>query len=94
MRWINYWLSGKATLAQLFMAAKRRVLEQTDDVANLPKARIVSATEELNQIADDIRDAQAAREASPSPSTVPSPEASPSHSTAPAPENRNDVHRQ
>lgn len=92
MRWINYWLSGKATLAQLFTAAKRRVLEQTDDIANLPKARIVSATEELNQIADDVRDAQAARKASPS--TVPAPEASPSHSTAPAPENRNDVHRQ
>ena len=83
MRWINYWLSGKATLAQLFTAAKRRVLEQTDDIANLPKARIVSATEELNQIADDVRDAQAARKASPS--TVPAPEASPSHSTAPAP---------
>ena len=92
MRWINYWLSGKATLAQLFKAAKRRVAEQTDDIANLPKARIVSATEELNQIADDVRDAQATRKASPS--TAPAPEASPSHSAAPAPESRNDVHRQ
>ena len=65
----RYWhssISGKATLVTLFKAAKRRVTEQTDDVAKLPNARIDSATEELNQIADDVREAEASPEASPS----------------------------
>ena len=57
MRWLSF-IPGKATLVLLFNAAKRRLREQTDDVAELPDARIISATEELNQIADDIRDAQ------------------------------------
>jgi hypothetical protein len=68
MRWLSF-IPGKATLVVLFKAAKRRLTEQTDDIAELPNARIVSATEELNQIADDVRDAQTAPEASPS--TVP-----------------------
>jgi hypothetical protein len=71
MNWLSYFLSSKAKLALLFNAAKRRVAEQTDDITDLPKARIVSATEELNQIVDDVRDAHATPEASPS--TVPKP---------------------
>ena len=59
-------IPGKATLALLFTAAKRRMAEQSDDVAELPTARIVSATEELNQIADDVREAKTSPEASPS----------------------------
>jgi len=61
MRWLSF-IPGKTTLVLLFKAAKRRVTEQTDDVAELQNARIVSATEELNQIADDVRDARATSE--------------------------------
>ena len=70
MRWRPY-IPSKATLALLFKAAKRRVTEQTDDIAELPNARVVSATEELNQIADDVREAQAMPQ--PSPAPVPAP---------------------
>jgi hypothetical protein len=41
------------------------VAEETGDVTELPKARIVSATAELNQIADDVQKAQSKPEASP-----------------------------
>lgn len=61
MRWLSF-IPGKSTLIVLFNLAKRRLAEHTDDVAELPDARIVSATEELNQIADDIRDAHDASE--------------------------------
>ena len=44
----------------LFEFAKRRVQLHTDGAGKLSKARIVSATEELNQIADDVRDAEEA----------------------------------
>jgi hypothetical protein len=50
----------KANLVQRFKAAKRRLTEQTGDVAELPNARIGTATVELNQIVDDVRDAQGA----------------------------------
>ena len=56
----------KASLALLFRVAKRRLTEQTDDVAELPNARIITATKELNQITDDIRGAQGAPEEAPS----------------------------
>lgn len=56
----------KATLSLLFRGAKRRLTEQTDDVAKLPNARIIAATKELNQITDDIRGAQEAPEEAPS----------------------------
>jgi len=56
----------KAALAALFRAARRRLSEQTDDVAELPNARIITATKELNQITDDIRGAQEALEEAPS----------------------------
>jgi hypothetical protein len=48
----------KASLVLHFKAAKLRMIEQVDNVAKLPDARIVTATVELNQIVDDIRDAQ------------------------------------
>jgi hypothetical protein len=74
MRWHNF-IPGTSTLVLLFKAAKQRLTDQTDDVAELPDARIASATEEMHQIANDIRDAQPMREASPdaSSSTVPAP---------------------
>jgi hypothetical protein len=75
MPWLSYWfpfVPSKATLALLFKAAKRRLTDQADDIAELPNARIVSATKEMNQIADDVRDAQATPEDSAS--TVPAPE--------------------
>ena len=62
MRWLSF-IPGKSTLVLLFGAAKRRVAEQTDGVAELPNERIQSATEELNQIADDVREAQAVADA-------------------------------
>lgn len=57
MRWLSL-VPCKATLVLLFKAARRRVATQTGDIEALPNARIISATEELNQIADDIREAQ------------------------------------
>ena len=43
-----------------FKAAKRRLITQKKAIAGLPNARIVTATDELNQIVDDIRDAPGA----------------------------------
>jgi hypothetical protein len=60
MRWLSF-VPGKSTLILLFLAAKRRVADQTEDLSELSDARIVSATEELNRIADDVRDAQESR---------------------------------
>jgi len=56
----------KATLVVLFKAAERRLTKKTDGVVELPNARIVTATKELNQITDDIRGAQEAPEEAPS----------------------------
>jgi hypothetical protein len=64
MTWLSF-IPGKSTLVLLFQAAKLRVTEQTDDITRLPNTRIVSATDELNQIADDVRDSQAKPDASP-----------------------------
>lgn len=55
----------KAKLVLRFKAAKRRMTTQTDNVAELPNTRIVTATVELNQIVDNIRDAQDAPEVPP-----------------------------
>jgi hypothetical protein len=73
MAWRSYWLPqswlpfvpSKASLVLLFQAAKRRVTQQTAEIDALPNARIASATEELNQIADDVREAQRTPEESP-----------------------------
>jgi hypothetical protein len=57
MRW-EPTIPIKDTLVLLFKAARRRLNRQSGDVAALPNARIVTATTELNKIADDIRHAQ------------------------------------
>ena len=54
----------KATLLILFEAAKRRLAENSEHTFALPNERIASATEELNRIADDIRDASAGHDPS------------------------------
>jgi len=55
---------AKGTLVLLFELAKRRVAEHTDGVDKLSEAGILAATEELNRIADDIREALATFESS------------------------------
>ncbi len=57
MRWMPF-TPSKATLILLFTAAWKRVTTTSEGVSALPDARIVSATEELNDIADDITDAE------------------------------------
>ena len=56
MGWRSF-IPGKATLVRHFKAAKRRLIMQRKAIAGLPNVRIVTATNELNQIVDDIRDA-------------------------------------
>jgi hypothetical protein len=64
MRWCPV-TPRKANLVLRFKAAKRRMTTQTDNVAELANTRIATATVELNQIVDDIRDAQDAPEKPP-----------------------------
>jgi hypothetical protein len=59
IRWLSY-IPRKSTLLVLFKAARVRLMASSDNVGSLPDARIVSATEEINRISDDIRDAKAA----------------------------------
>ena len=64
----SYWLpfkTAKAVLVLLFKRATQRVAQQTEHVAKLSNERIEAATEQLNQVADDIRDAPEAAEESP-----------------------------
>jgi hypothetical protein len=56
MGWRSF-IPGKAALVRHFKAAKRRLVMQRKAIAGLPNLRIVTATNELNQIVDDIRDA-------------------------------------
>ena len=58
-------MPGKEGLVLLFKAARQRLIRQPGNIAELPNARIVTATTELNQITDDIRDAQGAPEVLP-----------------------------
>ena len=58
MRWPSY-IPGKSTLLLLFKAARVRLMATSENVGSLPDKRIASATEEINQISDDIRDAKA-----------------------------------
>jgi hypothetical protein len=64
MRSLFHFVPGTRLLVMLFSLAKQRLARHTDGVGKLSEARITSATEELNQIADDIRDAEAALEPS------------------------------
>jgi hypothetical protein len=59
IRWLSY-IPGKSTLLVLFKAARVRLMASSENVGSLPDARIASATEEINRISDDIRDAKAA----------------------------------
>jgi hypothetical protein len=47
----------KSTLLLLFDKAVSRVVESTVETSQLSEVRLVAATEELNRIADEIRDA-------------------------------------
>jgi hypothetical protein len=53
------YIPGKSTLLVLFNAARVRLMANSENVGSLPDARIASATEEINRISDDIRDATA-----------------------------------
>jgi len=59
IRWLPY-IPGKSTLLVLFKAARVRLMASSENVSSLPDARIASATEQINRISDDIRDAKAA----------------------------------
>jgi hypothetical protein len=47
----------KSTLLLLFDKAVSRLVESTADTSQLSDVRLVAATEELNRIADEIREA-------------------------------------
>jgi hypothetical protein len=64
MAWLSY-IPGKSTLLLLFKAARVRLMANSENVGALANARIASATEEINQISDDIRDAKAAAASNP-----------------------------
>jgi hypothetical protein len=62
MNWPTY-VPSSSTLVILFKIARARLMASSQKVALLSDARLISATEEMNKIADDIREAgdQAAR---------------------------------
>jgi hypothetical protein len=51
------YLPGRSTLLLLFKAARGRLTATSEYMGSLSDARITSATEEMNQISDDIREA-------------------------------------
>ena len=55
--WLPY-VPETATLVLLFKAARIRLMANAAAVESLSDARIASATEEMNRISDDIRDAR------------------------------------
>jgi len=62
MSWPTY-VPSSSTLVILFKIARARLMASSHNVALLSDARLISATEEMNKISDDIRGAgeQAAR---------------------------------
>ena len=52
------YIPGKPTLVLLFKAARVRLMTNSARADSLSDTRIVSATEEMNRISDDIRDAE------------------------------------
>jgi hypothetical protein len=54
MNWPTY-VPSSSTLVILFKIARARLMAGSHYVALLSDARLISATEEMNQIADDIR---------------------------------------
>jgi hypothetical protein len=55
-----YYIPQKSRLLLLFKAARMRLIATSENVSLLSEARITSATEEINQISDDILDAKGA----------------------------------
>lgn len=51
------YIPRKATLLLLFDKAVWRLVDSTADISQLSEARLMAMTEELNRIADEIRDA-------------------------------------
>jgi hypothetical protein len=62
MSWPTY-VPSSSTLVILFKIARARLMASSQNVALLTDARLISATEEMNKISDDIQGAgeQAAR---------------------------------
>jgi hypothetical protein len=56
MNWPTYTPSS-STLVILFKIARARLMASSHNVALLTDARLISATEEMNKISDDIRGA-------------------------------------
>jgi hypothetical protein len=52
------YVPSSATLVMLFKIARARLMASSHDVALLTDARLISATEEMNAISDDIREAE------------------------------------
>ena|SRR3989442_15873478 len=57
MNWPMY-VPSSSTLVILFKIARARLMASSHNVALLTDARLISATEEMNKISDDIRDAE------------------------------------
>ncbi len=53
MNWSTY-VPSSSTLVILFKIARARLMASSHDVALLTDARLISATEEMNRISDDI----------------------------------------
>lgn len=56
MNWPTY-VPSSSTLVILFKIARARLMASSHNVALLTDARLISATEEMNKISDDIREA-------------------------------------
>jgi hypothetical protein len=56
MNWPTY-IPSSSTLVILFKIARARLMASSHNVALLSDARLISATEEMNKISDDIREA-------------------------------------
>ena len=56
MNWPTY-VPSSSTLVILFKIARARLMASSHNVALLPDSRLISATEEMNKISDDIRSA-------------------------------------
>ena len=56
MNWSTY-VPSSSTLVILFKIARARLMASSRNVALLTDARLISATEEMNRISDDLRGA-------------------------------------
>jgi hypothetical protein len=52
------YVPSSSTLVILFKIARARLMASSHNVALLTDARLISATEEMNRISDDLRDAE------------------------------------